>query len=148
MTPMVFSIYLFIYKLLFFQVMADAKFLSNLQNFPKDRINGETVDLMGPYLDFSEYTYEKAKTACGNVAGLIRWTIAMADFYQVNKEVLPLKANLAIQQFKLSGAQKELKEAQDQLDAKQRELDVVQILFDTAMSKKQASHPIVVLEYL
>lgn len=71
--------------------MADSKFLFNLQNFPKDRINAEVIDLMKPYLEFSEYTFEKAKTACGNVAGLIRWTIAMAEFYQVNKEVLPLK---------------------------------------------------------
>lgn len=71
--------------------MADTKFLSNLQNFPKDRINAEIIDLMKPYLEFHEYTYEKAKSACGNVAGLIRWTIAMSEFYQVNKEVLPLK---------------------------------------------------------
>ncbi|KAL0274316.1 UNVERIFIED_CONTAM: hypothetical protein PYX00_006769 [Menopon gallinae] len=118
--------------------MADSKFLFNLQNFPKDRINAETIDLMRPYLEFSDYTYEKAKIACGNVAGLIRWTIAMADFYQVNKEVLPLKANLAIQQNKLMGAQKELRNAEDLLDSKQKELDAVHILFDTAMSKKQA----------
>ncbi|KAK6616888.1 Dynein heavy chain 8, axonemal [Polyplax serrata] len=120
------------------KVMADSKFLSNLQNFPKDRINAEVIDLMKPYLEFQEYTYEKAKSACGNVAGLIRWTIAMSEFYQVNKEVLPLKANLAIMQAKLAGARKELKEAQDLLDAKQRELDSVQVLFDTAMAKKQA----------
>lgn len=117
--------------------MADSKFLFNLQNFPKDRINAETIDLMRPYLEFSDYTYEKAKIACGNVAGLIRWTIAMAEFYQVNKEVLPLKANLAIQQGKLMAAQRELKNAEDLLDSKQKELDAVQILFDTAMSKKQ-----------
>ncbi|EEB13574.1 ciliary dynein heavy chain, putative [Pediculus humanus corporis] len=120
------------------KVMADSKFLSNLQNFPKDRINAETIDLMKPYLEFSDYTFEKAKTVCGNVAGLIRWTIAMAEFFVVNKEVLPLKANLAVQQAKLTGARKELKNAQELLDSKQKELDAVQILFDTAMSKKQA----------
>lgn len=74
--------------------MADTRFLSNLQNFPKDKINGETVDLMLPYLSYSAYTFEAAKTACGNVAGLISWTIAMKEFYGVNKEVLPLKVIL------------------------------------------------------
>lgn len=71
--------------------MADTRFLFNLQNFPKDNINGETVDLMLPYLNFHMYTYEAAKQACGNVAGLIQWTMSMVQFYSVNKDVLPLK---------------------------------------------------------
>ena len=75
--------------------MADTRFLYNLQNFPKDNINGETVDLMRPYLNYPLYTYEAAKTACGNVAGLISWTIAMVKFYSINKDVLPLKVSFS-----------------------------------------------------
>lgn len=75
----------------FLQVLADTRFLYNLQNFPKDNINAETVDLMMPYLNFHIYTYEAAKQACGNVAGLIQWTISMVVFYEINKDVLPLK---------------------------------------------------------
>lgn len=71
--------------------MADTRFLYNLQNFPKDNINAETVDLMRPYLNYHLYTYEAAKQACGNVAGLIQWTISMVTFYGINKDVLPLK---------------------------------------------------------
>lgn len=71
--------------------MADTRFLSNLQNFPKDKINAETVDLMLPYVENAIYTYENAKVACGNVAGLLQWTTAMRSFYNVNKDVLPLK---------------------------------------------------------
>lgn len=73
------------------QVLADTRFLYNLQNFPKDNINAETVDLMMPYVNFQMYTYEAAKQACGNVAGLIQWTISMVAFYEINKDVLPLK---------------------------------------------------------
>uniref|UniRef100_A0A1B6CZR9 AAA+ ATPase domain-containing protein n=2 Tax=Clastoptera arizonana TaxID=38151 RepID=A0A1B6CZR9_9HEMI len=118
------------------KVMADTRFLFNLQNFPKDNINGETVDLMKPYLNYSGYTYEAAKTACGNVAGLISWTIAMKDFYEVNKEVLPLKANLAVQQNKLNMATKELNEASKILEAKEKELEAAQVEFNSAMDSK------------
>ena len=70
---------------------------------------------------------------CGDVAGLASWTQAMAFFYQINKDVLPLKANLAVQAVKLEGAQKELDTAQATLDEKQKELDKVQALYDNAM---------------
>ena len=61
----------------------------------------------------------------------------MSFFYGINKEVLPLKANLAVQENKLQQATRELDEAQAQLDDKQRELDAVQAKFDAAMSEKQ-----------
>lgn len=74
--------------------MADTRFLMNLQQYPKDKINGETVDLLIPYFTYPQYTFEAAKTACGNVAGLLQWTISMSEFYAVNKEVLPLKVGI------------------------------------------------------
>lgn len=73
--------------------MADTRFLFNLQNYPKDTINGEIVDLLVPYFAYPQYTFEAAKQACGNVAGLIQWTLSMSQFYEVNKEVLPLKVS-------------------------------------------------------
>lgn len=71
--------------------MADVNFLKNLQQYPKDTINDEIMDLLVPYMAYPSYNFEAAKTACGNVAGLISWTIAMVSFYAVNKDVLPLK---------------------------------------------------------
>ncbi|OAD58895.1 Dynein heavy chain 8, axonemal [Eufriesea mexicana] len=119
------------------KVMADTRFLYNLQNFPKDNINAETVDLMQPYLNYHLYTYEAAKQACGNVAGLIQWTISMVTFYGINKDVLPLKANLAVQESKYEKANRNLMEAESVLREKDEDLKVVQREFDAVMEERQ-----------
>ncbi|XP_073486924.1 dynein axonemal heavy chain 5-like [Aquarana catesbeiana] len=119
------------------KLMNNSGFLNSLLEFRKDSITEEMVELLQPYLDMEDYNLESAKKVCGNVAGLCSWTQAMAYFYGINKEVLPLKANLALQGAKLAVAQAELNNAQSQLDAKQRELDDVQAMYDAAMREKQ-----------
>ncbi|BES88501.1 dynein heavy chain [Nesidiocoris tenuis] len=119
------------------KVMGDSKFLFNLQNYPKDAITGEMVDLLKPYLRLPTYTFESAKQACGNVAGLLQWTKAMCAFYNVNKEVIPLKANLAALEGKLDKAQKQLARAEEMAAEKERELKAVQEQADRAIRAKQ-----------
>lgn len=119
------------------KMMSQTGFLQALQNFHKDTINDETVELMQPYFTMEDYTLEVAKKVCGNVAGLCSWTKAMASFFSVNKEVLPLKANLAIQEVRFQKASEELAVANAQLAAKEEEVAEVQAMYDEAMTKKQ-----------
>nr|KAG5688729.1 hypothetical protein BaRGS_032064 [Batillaria attramentaria] len=102
-----------------------------------DTINDETVELLEPYFTSEDYMLDQAKKVCGNVAGLLSWTKAMAGFFGINKEVLPLKANLAVQEARLNLAMSDLASAQATLDAKEAELAEVQAEFDKAMSEKQ-----------
>ena len=71
--------------------MASTTFLQQLQNFPKDSITDETIEFLEPYLRSEDYNMDMATHVCGDVAGLLSWTRAMAFFFGVNKEVLPLK---------------------------------------------------------
>ncbi|KAM9349881.1 dynein axonemal heavy chain 8-like [Symphorus nematophorus] len=119
------------------KLISGAGFMTSLQQFPKDKINEETVELLQPYLDMEDYTMENAKKVCGNVAGLLAWTQAMATFFGINKEVLPLKANLAIQESRLRVANNELGSAEAQLAEKQAEFDKVKAKCDAAMKEKQ-----------
>uniref|UniRef100_A0A2C9KAC4 Dynein heavy chain coiled coil stalk domain-containing protein n=1 Tax=Biomphalaria glabrata TaxID=6526 RepID=A0A2C9KAC4_BIOGL len=119
------------------KLMGNMGFLLSLVEFNKDTITGEIVELMEPYFKMDDYTYDSALKACGNVAGLLSWTLAMAAFYAINKEVLPLKVNLVLQEGRLNVAIAELQVAQAALDEKQAELNVVQAKYDAAMGKKK-----------
>jgi dynein heavy chain len=71
-----------------------------------------------------DFNLETAKRVSGNVAGLCSWAMAMAYFYTINREVLPLKANLAIQESRLQQATGDYNNAQGQLAAKMAEVAV------------------------
>lgn len=81
--------------------MASTTFLLQLQNYPKDIINDEMIEFLQPYFEMEDYNMDTAKRVCGDVAGLLSWTKAMAFFHGVNKEVLPLKSNLTLQEARL-----------------------------------------------
>lgn len=76
--------------------------------------------------------------ACGNVAGLLKWTIAMTKFYNVNKDVLPLKANLAVQQAKYDRASAKLQTAEAELAEKEEEVNAALAILAEAEAKKAA----------
>lgn len=76
-----------------------------------------------------DFNLETAKRVSGNVAGLCSWAIAMAYFYGINREVLPLKANLAVQENRLASATENYNDAQGQLNAKMAEVAVCDLYF-------------------
>ena len=119
------------------KLMSSTNFLSQLVNFPKDSINDETVELLEPYLTMEDYNMGTAVRVCSDVAGLLCWTKAMSFFFGVNKEVLPLKLNLVMQENRLRGAERELKFAEKTLAKKERDLGKCREMYAAAVREKQ-----------
>ncbi|CAB3374843.1 Hypothetical predicted protein [Cloeon dipterum] len=119
------------------KMMASTTFLLQLQNYPKDIINDEMIELLHPYFEMEDYNMETAKRVCGDVAGLLSWTKAMSCFHSVNKEVLPLKANLAMQEARLKVAMDDLAKAERELEEREAALCQVKAQYDAAVSEKQ-----------
>ncbi|XP_011504753.1 PREDICTED: dynein heavy chain 5, axonemal [Ceratosolen solmsi marchali] len=119
------------------KMMASTTFLLQLQNYPKDIINNEMVELLKPYFKMDDYNMETARRVCGDVAGLLSWTKAMAFFHSVNKEVLPLKANLTLQEARLKVAMEDLANAERELAEREMALQAVKGQYDSAVAEKQ-----------
>lgn len=117
--------------------MMTGDFLNTVLDFNKDIINEESIELAEPYQHMEDYHFEAAKNVCGNVAGLLSWTVAMTKFFDINKEVVPLKDNLIVQEKRLKIAMIDLNEAQEKLDEKQRELNAALEQYNAAMTEKQ-----------
>ncbi|CAH1389658.1 unnamed protein product [Nezara viridula] len=119
------------------KMMASTTFLLQLQNYPKDNITSEMIDLLQPYFEMEDYNMDTAQRVCGDVAGLLSWTKAMSFFHSVNKEVLPLKANLKLQEARLKSAMDDLAAAEEELAARERSLEDVKAQYNAAVSEKQ-----------
>ncbi|CAG9770415.1 unnamed protein product [Ceutorhynchus assimilis] len=58
--------------------MMASTFTVQLQNYPKDILNNETVELLTLYFEMEDYHMYTAKRVCGS---LLSWTKAMAFFH-------------------------------------------------------------------
>jgi len=119
------------------KMMSDSKFLDALISFPKDQINDETVELLMPYFASSDYSFEAAQKASGNVAGLCNWTKAMCTYHQIAVVVEPKIVSLRAAEGELKIAMKEKGQAEEKMAEVQANLDKMQKQFDEAMQEKQ-----------
>ncbi|KAJ3097005.1 Dynein heavy chain 5, axonemal [Phlyctochytrium planicorne] len=120
------------------RLMSASDFLTSLTTFQKDEINEETVELLEPLLEMPDFNLEGAKKVSADVAGLASWVKAMAFYFSINKKVIPLKANLIVQEARLQVAMNDLNKAQQILDEKQAELDIMKEKYNQVIAQRQA----------
>ena len=118
-------------------MMGDTQFLGALMDFAKEAINDETCELLMPYFT-EDFTFDMAKKASGNVAGLCNWAKAMVTYHTVAKVVEPKIVALRESETELKIANKEKHRAEDNMAEVQSKLDSMQRDFDAAMANKQA----------
>merc|ERR1719440_682608 len=118
--------------------MADIGFLPSLEQFQKDAINDETVELLFPYLAAPDMTPDDARKVASALAGLCTWARAMALYVDIAKVVKPKMEALRMAEGKLKSANAKLAKAQGELDQVQFELEEMQKQFNQAIETKQA----------
>ncbi|KAF6775711.1 hypothetical protein AHF37_04900 [Paragonimus kellicotti] len=118
------------------RMIMNQNFLSSLMHYPRHYMNEEIIDLLEPYIQAPEYNVSIARKVCGNVAGLLQWTLSMVRFFWVNKKVIPLEDRLSALEQKLVKAKSALVSTEDLLREKTEILAGVQLEYEAAMMKK------------
>ena len=70
-----------------FALLKHDRFVETLQNFKKEAINAETIELMQPYLEHEDFMYSKARKASAVAAGVFGWVHAMLTYYSAASNV-------------------------------------------------------------
>lgn len=96
----------------------DTQMLPKLVDYDKEGITQELIDKIQPTITKENFTIEKLKNVSGVAMNMAKWVFAMDGFFKVNKEVIPLKEELAV-------AEKEYSDVMKVLSVKQAELKVV-----------------------
>uniref|UniRef100_A0A336MB49 CSON013031 protein n=1 Tax=Culicoides sonorensis TaxID=179676 RepID=A0A336MB49_CULSO len=99
------------------------KCYERMKYFNGDTINAEDIDLMQPYIRVQKYNEKDAEYSCQNLKGVLVWTIAMIKYYQINKNVIPLKNHLAVLERKSVKANAQLDKLSKLLEKKMNEAD-------------------------
>jgi dynein heavy chain len=118
-------------------VMADTQFLKKIQEFEKDKMNEETIELLSPYMDLEDFNPKVAKAASAAAEGLCTWVRAMKFYHGASKVVKPKLEALAVAEGKLDVAMRALREAEEKLSACNARLKELKDAFDTQMAAKQ-----------
>ncbi|TPP62553.1 Dynein heavy chain 5 [Fasciola gigantica] len=118
------------------RMIHNPSFLTVLLHYPKHRMNEELIDLLEPYINAADYTMATAKKVCGNVAGLLSWTLSMIKYFWVSKTVIPLQDKLAALEQKLAKAKIALQESETMLKEKTLILAKVQLEYEDALQRK------------
>lgn len=102
-----------------------------------DSMNGETAELLAPYLRHKDFNLEKVKSFSAPAAGLASWIQAMARYYDATSVIIPKIMEMDEHELNLEEHYVALAQQQEQFDECRAELDEMHQSFEEAMALQQ-----------
>ncbi|XP_073386148.1 dynein-1-alpha heavy chain, flagellar inner arm I1 complex isoform X3 [Physcomitrium patens] len=96
-------------------MMADSSFLKSLIEFEKDTISERQMKGLREYFKDPNMSLENVQTISQAAAGLLRWVVAMMNYYGILKVVAPQRNAVAAAEKMLTSAQSELDKIQEEV---------------------------------
>ena len=118
------------------RLIMNSNFLNSLLNYPLQKLNEEHMDLMEPYFNNPDYNYNVAKKVCGNISGILSWTLALYKYYWIGKTVIPIQIELEKLERKFAKANREYKKVEKELKEQTDMLVKVQQEYEKVVNRK------------
>ncbi|EFJ08822.1 hypothetical protein SELMODRAFT_131043 [Selaginella moellendorffii] len=119
-------------------MMADNRFLATLMEFDKDSITEKQMRALKEYFKDPKLNLDELSTISTAGAGLLRWVVAMVNYYGVAKVVQPKRLAVANAEKNLKNAQKELEKIQEEVRQLSEQLGALQKQFEDNTAEQQA----------
>ena len=108
------------------KVMADTKFLSYLQNYEKEKIDQKILNKVKPIVTREDFNPEVIRNSSSAAAGLAKWCIALREYAEALKVVIPKRKKVEEMQARQESSQREVAIKMDQLAEIKKKLHQLQ----------------------
>eukprot|EP00961_Rhodomonas_salina_P116295 1565078-Rhodomonas_salina.1 len=118
-------------------MMSDSKFLRSLVEFDKDALKDKEVNQVLKYMKDPKFNPQELKNISTAGAGLLKWVYAMVNYYNVAKEINPMRNAVKKAEQELTKAQKDLTKVKKELLELSETLDELKQGLEKATAEKE-----------
>ena len=118
-------------------IMGRIEFIKDLQNYKRDDISERTIRQLQKYINNPEFKPEEVAKSSKACKSMCSWVIAINNYYEVTRVVIPKKEQLAAAEARLAVASQALKKAQDKLQAIEDKVNALKKLMQENIDKKK-----------
>jgi dynein heavy chain len=120
------------------KMLGNANLLNLLKNFKKDEITDKQIKKVNKYFQEYEMSLESMAKVSTAGHGLLVWVVAICKYYEVAKNVAPLRQKVKDMEKAQQQTERELATLQAQLKQLSKELGELNVQFDAAKTELDA----------